>query len=46
MRYAHLSPGHLHDAVNSLGFGKSRGKEMENFWKTLPPTPPVKKLSP
>ncbi len=30
MRYAHLSPGHLQEAVNSLPFGKS-GKLLENF---------------
>jgi integrase len=32
MRYAHLSPGHLHDAVNSVNFGgrKPFGKHLEN----------------
>jgi integrase len=31
MRYAHLSPGHLHEAVNSLGLGqKADGKLLEN----------------
>jgi integrase len=30
MRYAHLSPGHLQEAVNSLPFG-ANGKLLENF---------------
>ena len=33
MRYAHLSPGHLHDAVSSLSLGRKapeNGKLLEN----------------